>query len=103
MKHARPARLLALPLALSLLLSPAARALTVEQAGELLQDYYIDEVPEDVLSQPTIQTMLEDKMAEEMLDGRIKAGSRVEVGAGQKELTFTVRAARKKKKAAVLA
>lgn len=59
MKHARPARLLALPLALSLLLSPAARALTVEQAGELLQDYYIDEVPEDVLSQPTIQTMLE--------------------------------------------
>lgn len=42
-----------------LLLSPAAQALTPDQARELLQDYYIDEVPEDVLDQNTIQAMLE--------------------------------------------
>ena len=48
-----------LPLALTLLLSPAAQALTPNQARELLQDYYIDEVPEDVLDQNTIQAMLE--------------------------------------------
>ena len=47
----------------------------------------------------TIQTMLEDQLAQELLDGRIKAGCRVEAGAGAHGLTFTVRAARTRKKA----
>ena len=47
MKRMPLSRLFALPLALTLLLSPAAQALTPDQARELLQDYYIDEVPED--------------------------------------------------------
>ena len=55
----RPARLPALLLSLSLLLTPAARALTPEQAGQLLTDYYIDDVPHSVLEQPTISQMLE--------------------------------------------
>ncbi len=55
MKRMPLSRLFALPLALTLLLSPAAQALTPDQARELLQDYYIDEVPEDVLDQNTIQ------------------------------------------------
>ena len=59
MKRMPLRRLFALPLALTLLLSPAAQALTPDQARELLQDYYIDEVPEDVLDQNTIQAMLE--------------------------------------------
>ena len=59
MKRMPLSRLFALPLALTLLLSPAAQALTPNQARELLQDYYIDEVPEDVLDQNTIQAMLE--------------------------------------------
>ena len=59
MKRMPLSRLFALPLALTLLLSPAAQALTPDQARELLQDYYIDEVPEDVLDQNTIQAMLE--------------------------------------------
>ena len=59
MKRMPLSRLFALPLALTLLLSPAAQALPPDQARELLQDYYIDEVPEDVLDQNTIQAMLE--------------------------------------------
>ena len=59
MKHMRRVRLPALFLALALALSPAASALTVDQAGDLLEVYYIDDVPEEVLGQPTIQTMLE--------------------------------------------
>ena len=47
----------------------------------------------------TIQTMLEDQLAQELLDGRIKAGCRVEAGAGAHGLTFMVRAARTRKKA----
>ena len=47
----------------------------------------------------TIQTMLEDQLAQELLDGRIKAGCRVEAGAGAQGLTFMVRAARTRKKA----
>jgi len=45
-------------LSLALLL-PAAQALTPEQAGELLETYYVDEVPAQVLSQPTVEAMLE--------------------------------------------
>ena len=74
-----------------------------EEAKSLLIEKGYDEKYGARPLRRTIQTMLEDKMAEEMLDGRIKAGSRVEVGAGQKELTFTVRAARGRKKAVVLA
>ena len=74
-----------------------------EEAKSLLIEKGYDEKYGARPLRRTIQTMLEDKMAEEMLDGRIKAGSRVEVGADQKELTFTVRAARGRKKAAVLA
>ena len=59
MKYRIPARLLALSLALAAALSPAAQALTTEQAGKLLEAYYIDDVPEEVLAQPTIQAMLE--------------------------------------------
>ena len=59
MKHMRRVRLPALFLALALALSPAASALTVDQAGDLLEVYYIDDVPEEVLGQPTIQAMLE--------------------------------------------
>ena len=42
MKRKRRTRLLSLFLGLSLALSPAARALTPEQAGDLLDVYYID-------------------------------------------------------------
>lgn len=59
MKYRRSARLIALPLALTLLLAPAARALTPDQARELLSTYYVDGVSQDVLQQPTIQDMLE--------------------------------------------
>ena len=74
-----------------------------EEAKSLLIEKGYDEKYGARPLRRTIQTMLEDKMAEEMLDGRIKAGSRVEIGASQKELAFTVRAARGRKKAAVLA
>ena len=45
-------------LAVSLLALPA-QALTVEQAGELLEQYYIDPVSPEVLNQTTIEAMLE--------------------------------------------
>lgn len=50
-------RLIALLAALCLLTVPAG-ALTAQQAGELLEQYYIDEVPEQVLAQSTIEEML---------------------------------------------
>ena len=52
-------RLTAAVLALSLLSFPAAQALTVEQAAELLKTLYVDDVPQAVLEQPTIDGMLE--------------------------------------------
>ena len=58
MKKKRPKRLCALILSLTLALTPAAHALTVEQAGELLQEYYIDPVPEQVLEQDTVAGMV---------------------------------------------
>lgn len=48
----------------------------------------------------TIQSMLEDKMAEEILEGAVKAGSRVEVGASDGKISFKVRAARTRRKPA---
>ena len=38
---------------------PRRPALTPEQAGDLLDVYYIDDVPEEVLEQSTISGMLE--------------------------------------------
>ena len=48
----------------------------------------------------TIQNLVEDRMAEEMLDGRIKAGSLVEVGFDGERLTFSVKAKTARPKAA---
>lgn len=45
-------------LSLILLLIPAAQALTVEQARELLSEYYVDEIPEQVLNQATIEDII---------------------------------------------
>ncbi len=50
-------KLLAALLCLGLLTSSAG-ALTVEQARKLLQTYYIDEIPRQVLDQPTVEDML---------------------------------------------
>lgn len=53
----------------------------------------------------TIQNLLEDKMAEEMLDGKIRSGSRVEVECDGEKLSFSVkqkRSARKPKVASAL-
>ncbi|MBM6869072.1 S41 family peptidase [Pseudoflavonifractor phocaeensis] len=57
MSHTFRRRFAALVLALSLLTLPA-RALTAQEAGQLLQDYYIDDVSQEVLAQPTIDAML---------------------------------------------
>ena len=51
-------KLLAVLLTALLLLSQAF-ALTAEQAGELLQEYYIDEIPPEVLAQSTVDEMLD--------------------------------------------
>ena len=52
-------RLPALGLAFTLLFSTAAQALTPDQCRELLRQYYIDDIPQTVLNQETIQQMLE--------------------------------------------
>jgi len=59
MKHSLLPRTGALFLSLCILCAPGACALTVQQAGELLKTYYVDEVPDSVLEQPTIDAMLE--------------------------------------------
>ena len=59
MAHRRFVRPLAVTLALTLSLTSAASALTPDQAGTLLKDYYIDDVPQSVLEQPTVQQMVE--------------------------------------------
>lgn len=48
-----------LSLSLTLLNIPMSQALTVEQAAQLLEEYYVDEVPQAVLEKPTIEDMLE--------------------------------------------
>lgn len=57
MSHTFRRRFAALFLALSLLTLPA-RALTAQEAGQLLQDYYIDDISQEILDQPTIDDML---------------------------------------------
>lgn len=58
MKNRFFSRLAAAALAMCLLSTPGARALTVEQAAELLQRVYVDDIPPSVLEEPTIQDML---------------------------------------------
>ena len=57
MKRHLPARAAALLLTLTLILAPAAQALSVEEARELLQENYIDEIPEEILELPTIDAI----------------------------------------------
>ena len=71
--------------------------------GEAARDYLIDKGYDDKYGarplRRTIQSLLEDKMAQEMLDGHIKAGGQVDVGFDGEKLTFAVKAktaARKK-------
>ena len=59
MKRTFLPKLLPAALSFALLTAPAAQALTLEQAAELLQRTYIDEVPQFVLEQPTIDDMIE--------------------------------------------
>jgi len=54
----RLSRALTLLLILILLLTPAVQALTVEQARELLAGYYVDEIPEQVLSLDSIEDII---------------------------------------------
>ena len=75
--------------------------LTVNEAA---RDLLIDKGYDDKYGarplRRTIQSLLEDKMAEEILDGKLKKGVNVEVGCEEGKLTFTVKkkaAARKKK------
>ena len=58
MAHRSFVRPLAVTLALTFALTSAASALTPEQAGKLLSDYYIEDVPQSVLEQPTVQQMV---------------------------------------------
>ncbi len=55
MRHRKFLRLCASALALSLALTPLASALTVDEARDLLQAYYIDPIPEDVLGLGSIE------------------------------------------------
>ena len=70
--------------------------LTVNEAAKdlLIDKGYDDKYGARPLRR-TIQSLLEDKMAEEILDGKLKKGVNVEVGCEEGKLTFTV-----KKKAA---
>ncbi len=55
----RSVRLPALGLTFAILCTTSAQALTPDQARDLLTQYYIDEVPQPVLDQDTIEQMLE--------------------------------------------
>ena len=75
--------------------------LTVNEAAKdlLIDKGYDDKYGARPLRR-TIQSLLEDKMAEEILDGKLKKGVNVEVDCEEGKLTFTVKkkaAARKKK------
>ena len=71
-----------------------------EAANDLLIDKGYDDKYGARPLRRTIQSLLEDKMAEEILDGKLKKGVNVEVDCEEGKLTFTVKkkaAARKKK------
>ena len=70
-----------------------------EEAKTLLMDKGYDAKYGARPLRRTIQTMLEDSLAEEMLDGTVRAGSKVSIGAGDGKLTFSVKTMRRKKKA----
>ena len=75
--------------------------LTVNEAAKdlLIDKGYDDKYGARPLRR-TLQSLLEDKMAEEILDGKLKKGVNVEVDCEEGKLTFTVKkkaAARKKK------
>ena len=75
--------------------------LTVNEAAKdlLIDKGYDDKYGARPLRR-TIQSLLEDKMAEEIMDGKLKKGVNVEVDCEEGKLTFTVKkkaAARKKK------
>ena len=55
MRRKLPVRAAALVLALTLALSPAAGAITVDEARDMLRENYIDEIPEEILALPTIE------------------------------------------------
>ena len=55
MRRKLPVRATALVLALTLALSPAAGAITVDEARDMLRENYIDEIPEEILALPTIE------------------------------------------------
>lgn len=59
MKKSLFPRLAAAACSLTLLLAPAAQALTAEQAASLLQQYYVDSVPETVLNQSSVSDMMD--------------------------------------------
>ena len=59
MKSTLFCRTAALSLSALLLLTPCAQALTPEQAGELLEKYYVDDIPAGALEKPTIQEMVD--------------------------------------------
>lgn len=52
-------RLTALSLTLAMLTAPAAQALTTDQAAELLETLYIDQVPKEALEKATVKEMVE--------------------------------------------
>lgn len=58
MKRKPLLRLAALLLGASLLLAPTAQALTLEEARTLIETYYVDEVPDSVWEQETIEEMI---------------------------------------------
>lgn len=58
MRHPLFSRLTAVALSLSLLTLPVAQALTPSQAKTLLDEFYVDEIPEAVFEQDTIDEML---------------------------------------------
>lgn len=58
MKKHLMTQLAAAGLALTLVTAPSARALTLEQAAELLETFYVDDIPQSVLEQTSIPEML---------------------------------------------
>ena len=57
MKRKAPARAAALLLALTLVLAPAAQAISVEEARTLLRENYIEEISQEILDLPTIDAI----------------------------------------------
>lgn len=51
----RPIRILSLILGLTLLTAPAASAVSIDQARDLLKTNYIDELPDDILNLPSVK------------------------------------------------